>query len=77
MVVDGLAKWFHQSLGGVTPKVVVDLLMSNTKPAHHMAPLFTLAKHILNRQWSVKVSHTYREANFAAHRLANWSLTLV
>lgn len=39
---------------------------------HPLTPLVSCYKALLNRDWEVKLEHTYHEGNRAADKLTNW-----
>lgn len=47
------------------------LLLEQTNPSHHLFHLISLARQLIEREWTVKLSHTYKEDNFAADHLAS------
>lgn len=53
---------------------VVDLLTGNSSSVTTRNVLLNKYKELLGRNWSVEISHIYREANAVADGIANWVL---
>lgn len=60
-----------EGLGGIRFMCSICLLLEQTNPSHHLFHLISLARQLKEREWTVKLSHTYKEDNFAADHLAS------
>jgi len=57
-------------------ELVVGFLQSGISEAHPLAFLVRLCHGLLSKDWLVRVSHVYREANRLADGLANYAFSL-
>lgn len=55
-------------------KVVVEMVRRGCASCRPYFALVNEARFLLQKDWSVKVSHAYREANFVADWLAGWAI---
>jgi len=60
----------------VEVKLVVGFLQSGIRDTHPLAFLVRLCQGFIARDWLVRVTHVYREANRLADGLANYAFTL-
>uniref|UniRef100_A0A1J3JIW1 Putative ribonuclease H protein n=1 Tax=Noccaea caerulescens TaxID=107243 RepID=A0A1J3JIW1_NOCCA len=60
----------------VDSELVVGFLTTGIGDAHPLSFLVRLCHGLLAKDWSVRISHVYREANRLANRLANYAFTL-
>lgn len=60
----------------VDSQVVVGLLQTGISDSHPLSFLVRLCHGFLSRDWIVRISHMYREANYLADGLANYAFSL-
>ncbi|KAG7557993.1 Ribonuclease H domain [Arabidopsis suecica] len=60
----------------VDSELVVGFLRSGVSDAHPLAFLVRMCHDFISRDWLVRVTHVYREANRLADGLANYAFTL-
>ncbi|KAL1221484.1 putative ribonuclease H protein [Cardamine amara subsp. amara] len=60
----------------VDSQLVVGFLQTRISDAHPLSFLVRLCHDFLSRDWIVRISHAYREANRLADGLANYAFTL-